>query len=206
LIYSQAGHAGHILDIGCGTGAFLYHVKKQGWKVKGIEPDHKARAIASKLLEQEIGNTSDLTAYKAGQFDMVTLWHVLEHIPDLSQMLKQIHFVLQEKGLVLIAVPNSLSYDAQHYKEYWAAYDVPRHLWHFTPDTMQALMTKESFDLVKILPMWFDSFYVSMLSEKFQHRSNGIVGGILNGFISNAKALFSNENKYSSQIYMFRKR
>ena len=141
----------------------------------------------------------------AESIDVITMWHVLEHVPELNQRLEEIRKILKQNAYLIIAVPNCNSFDASYYKEYWAGYDVPRHLWHFTPETITNLLSHYSFLHVETKPMYFDAYYVAMLSEKYKGNLAGLARGFVTGFISNAIAFFSKNNRYSSQIYIFRK-
>lgn len=191
--------SGNMLDIGCGTGAFLNKMKTGGWTVTGLEPDETARkncldnyGITALLPEQ-------LFHLPEKSFDAITMWHVLEHVHQLPEYMQQINRLLKPGGALIIAVPNYTSHDAAVYKAFWAAWDVPRHLYHFSPAAMTNLLERNQFTLAKIKPMWFDSFYVSMLSEKY--RKGNIVRAMFVGFISNLKAMF-NKRKCSSVIYI----
>jgi len=193
---------GTILDYGCGTGAFVSECWQNGWKAFGLEPDKGARKIAfesglnvsesKEILDQK---TSDL------KFNAITLWHVLEHVTDLDETLNYFKTKLSREGVLIIAVPNHKSYDAEHYKEHWAAYDVPRHLYHFEQSTIQTLMRGYGFSLVEMHPMKFDSFYVSMLSEKYKTGSIQYFSAFVNGLKSNLKS--KGPGDYSSVIYVF---
>jgi len=198
---------GKIIDFGCGTGAFLDICKKSNWKVYGIEPGANAREITKK----KIGNNlyPDIKSFNENypelKVDIITLWHVLEHIPDIEEFFSFVDTHLIANGTLIIAVPNCSSYDAKIFTEYWAAYDVPRHLWHFTPETITKLFGNRNFNRLNVLPMIFDSFYVSMLSNKNKHGRTRIVHSFLTGLISNLKA---NKDglKFSSQIYIFKRK
>lgn len=195
---------GTLLDYGCGTGHFLAYCKSQGWLTKGIEPDSDARKIANGLglnVYQNKENFSEVNA--KGEFDAITLWHVLEHVTDLQQTLVFLNQHLKEKGNIFVAVPNHQSYDANHYGKFWAAYDVPRHLYHFDKNSITSLLEKNGFKLAEIKPMYFDSFYVSMLSEKNRSGTVNYIRAFLIGLISNLKAARS--KNYSSLIYRFTK-
>ena len=193
---------GHILDVGCGTGAFLESCRVAGWQIMGMEPDPGARSIASKKLQTTI--QVNLTALvRAQPFNIITLWHVLEHIPDLNEIIPQLDALLTDKGTLLIAVPNSDSYDAHYFKEYWAAYDVPRHLHHFTPSTIESLFKKHGFVLVNRQPMLFDAFYIAMLSTRYQSGKTDYLKSIRIGLTSNAEA--NRTGNASSLVYFFRK-
>ena len=193
---------GRILDVGCGTGAFLETCRKGGWEVMGTEPDSDARAMATERLQIEI--KPDLSAlFRTNPFDIISLWHVLEHIPNLNQVIPQLHKLLAEQGTLLIAVPNSDSYDATYFGEYWAAYDVPRHLYHFTPSTIDPLFKKHGFHLIAQQPMSFDAFYIAMLSTRYKTGRTNYPKSIQVGLTSNSKAKQTGNS--SSLIYLFRK-
>ena len=188
-----------VLDIGAGTGDFLLACEKSGWNVIGIEPNKDARNIALKKeikLHQELKDVSNL------KFDVITLWHVLEHVPNLKEYLSQIKKLLKPNGVLVIAVPNYKSYDAIYYKEFWAAFDVPRHLWHFSQNSISKLFKKESLIVFKTLPMKFDSYYVSLLSEKYKNGKMNPFKALWIGFKSNRLAKRTKE--YSSLIYMLK--
>jgi len=199
LIYKlNNGATGSLLDIGAGTGDFLKTAQTKGWKTYGVEPNSKARErAATKGVVLKVS----LEEFEDKQYDVVTLWHVLEHLPDLENQIKKIQFLVKEGGVLLIAVPNYNSFDARYYKNFWAAYDVPRHLWHFSKESMRKLIPS-NFRLEKTLPMIFDSFYVSLVSEKYKNGNTFSFKAISIGLLSNLKAFFSKE--YSSLIYVFK--
>lgn len=203
LISKYISH-GRILDIGCATGEFLNEFRKNNWLAYGVEPNETARNYAINNYNLEVGDENDLRILEARSFDVITMWHVLEHIAPIEQRIEEIERVLKENGLLFVAVPNSNSFDAKFYKEYWAAYDVPRHLYHFTPESIKGLFEKYAFELVAIKAMKFDSFYVSMLSEKYKYGKPKYIKAIWNGFRSNFNAAISN-NQYSSLIYIFKR-
>lgn len=193
---------GNILDIGCGTGAFLETMQSAGWKTLGLEPDAAAR---EKAISRHIKVLSSAHLFELDQtFEAITMWHVLEHVHDLHAYLRQIHSLLSNEGSFIVAVPNHTAKDQLAYQQYWAAYDVPRHLYHFSPASLESIMKKHGFRLVKTLPMWFDSFYVSMLSEKYRSGRINYLFAFLNGLQSNASALFDSK-KCSSVIYVLQK-
>lgn len=202
LVNKNSSTKGTILDIGCGTGYFLQSCKEDGWKIQGMEPDNSARTLAEKNTGQKI-HTNLFELKEENQFDIITLWHVLEHVHKLNESIQHIHKLLKPNGTLIVAVPNLNSYDSIIYKEFWAAYDVPRHLYHFAPKNMDKLLTKHSFTKIGIKPMIFDSFYVSMLSDKYKFGKTNYIRAFLNGFISNIKA--SGKNNHSSLIYIFKK-
>lgn len=199
LIHQLNGNTGTLLDIGAGTGDFLKFAKKKGWDVYGMEPNEKAKKLGqTKGLSLE----SSLKEFEGKQFDVVTLWHVLEHIPNLEETINQLTNLIRANGTLIIAVPNYKSFDAKYYGEFWAAYDVPRHLWHFSKKSMEKLF-QLNFKLEKIKPMPFDSFYVSLLSEKYKSGKIFSIKAFWIGLISNLKGIRTKE--YSSHIYCFKK-
>ena len=205
LVKSETGLTrGNILDIGCGTGAFLNTMKTAGWGITGLEPDENARAKANATYQLNAMPAAELFNLPAGSFNAITMWHVLEHVHQLHEYVNQLRHLLSEKGKIFIAVPNYTSYDAAHYKEHWAAYDVPRHLYHFSPQSMKALMNAHGLQVIKMKPMWFDSFYVSMLSEQYKNGKGNMISACWNGLVSNSKTLFNTE-KCSSVIYIISK-
>ena len=191
---------GSILDIGAGTGDFLVVAKENGWQITGIEPSSKAKEIAINKGVFFVDNSSIL---ENNAFDVITMWHVLEHVPDIENQIKELKRLLKPNGTILIAVPNFNSFDAQHYGQYWAAYDVPRHLWHFSKTAIQKLFEKEDMKLVDILPMKFDAFYVSLLSEKYQTGKMNYIKAFFIGLQSNWKGRQTKE--FSSHIYVIKK-
>ena len=195
---------GNILDIGCGTGAFLNMMKTEGWKITGLEPDENARVKAKTLYSIDPQPSNNIFNLPNNSYDAITMWHVLEHVHQLHEYIEQLKNMLTDKGKIFIAVPNYTSYDAQHYGQFWAAYDVPRHLYHFSPASMKKLVEQHGLTIKKIKPMWFDSFYVSMLSEKYQNGKANLIKAFIIGLISNIKALF-NPDKCSSLIYIIEK-
>ena len=201
LITQYTGlNSGRLLDVGCGTGSFLSVMKTAGWQVNGLEPDEEARALA---LQKNItvDPVDHLFSFPPASFNAITLWHVLEHVHELHRYMDQLKKLLTTNGVIFIAVPNYTSADARHYKESWAAYDVPRHLYHFSPASMSTLLSLHGLKEVKTLPMWFDSFYVSMLSEKY--RGGNIVSAMVEGTKSNLKTA-SSHNECSSLIYVIK--
>ncbi|MDO6673988.1 class I SAM-dependent methyltransferase [Tenacibaculum sp. 1_MG-2023] len=188
-----------ILDIGAGTGDFLKVCEKGGWRINGVEPSEKARDFAK---NKNINLVEDISKIDNKQFDVITLWHVLEHIPNLTEYVQQLKSLLKPNGFLIIAVPNYKSFDSEHYKEFWAAYDVPRHLWHFSKTTISKIFSFVEIKVEKILPMKFDSYYVSLLSEKYKTKKSRPIHAFLTGLKSNMKAKRSGE--YSSLIYILK--
>ncbi|MCX6277371.1 MAG: class I SAM-dependent methyltransferase [Bacteroidetes bacterium] len=197
----QYCETGAILDFGCGTGEFLAYCKKMKHQVVGVELNNKARDFA--INQQKIEVFNDINTYELNlrTFDCITMWHVLEHVHDLSQTLKRINSLLSNSGILIIAVPNCNSPDARKYKTFWAAYDVPRHLYHFTTESFTRLAHRHHFIIENILPQKLDAYYVSMLSEKYQNGKNNYFRSFLNGLRSNFLAKRDNMG-YSSQIFV----
>lgn len=203
LINSLSPKKGKLLDVGCGTGMFLNIARQNGWNVNGIEPDAGARAMAEEINQIEI-KKEILNAFQSETFDIISLWHVLEHIHLLNETIEYLKVRLSQDGSLIIAVPNHESKDAEIYQEQWAAYDVPRHLYHFSQHSIKELFAKHGFELKKTLPMKFDSFYVSMLSTKYQTGKINYLKALVDGLKSNLNARKQNQN-YSSLIYVFKK-
>lgn len=205
LLKKETGiSAGKILDVGCGTGAFLNEMKNNGWQITGLEPDETARKNAIELFNIVPLPSPEIFNFPSESFDAITLWHVLEHVHQLQEYTAQLKKLLTKNGRLFIAVPNYTSWDAQHYKAYWAAYDVPRHLYHFSPAGINTLMRAHGMQVKKIKPMWFDSFYVSMLSEQYKNGRGNMVSAFFVGLVSNLKTIF-NPQKCSSVIYVISK-
>lgn len=202
LINSFGSTEKTLLDVGCGTGDFLQTAKNNGWEIFGIEPNQEARTIANIKVTNAVFNTEKLSEFKNESFDVITLWHVLEHLPNLEDQIAVFKKLLKPQGTLIIAVPNYKSYDATYYKAFWAAYDVPRHLWHFDKNAMSKLFSKISMQVTKIKPMYFDAFYVSMLSEKYKNCNMNFIKGFWIGLLSNLKAMQSKEA--SSLIYIIK--
>ncbi|MEI2737901.1 MAG: class I SAM-dependent methyltransferase [Chitinophagaceae bacterium] len=195
---------GSLLDVGSGTGAFVSEMKQAGWQVTGLEPDADARTVGKQSYNIELGDISQFYQLQESAYDAITMWHVLEHVHDLQGYVAKLKLLLKEGGKLFIAVPNYTSKDAAAYKEYWAAYDVPRHLYHFSPASMQALMEKHGLKILQHKPMWYDSFYVSMLSSQYKHGKTNLFGAFFNGLGSNLKAM-GNVRRCSSVIYIIGK-
>lgn len=191
-----------LLDFGCGTGDFLKIAQQNNWKVNGIEPNEKARQIANQKANNSVSGIEQLLKYKTNSFDVITLWHVLEHLSKPEEYISIFKKLLKTNGVLIIAVPNYKSYDAQYYKNFWAAYDAPRHLWHFSKLSISKLVAGYKMKVVKTLPMKFDAFYVSLLSEKYKSRIMNPFNAFWIGWRSNIKAKRNNE--YSSLIYIIK--
>lgn len=195
---------GSLLDIGSGVGTFVNEMKQHGWKTEGLEPESAARQAAKNLYGLDLKDIPVFEKLPANSFDVITLWHVLEHVHDLHGYLQRLTTLLNENGKLFIAVPNYTSKDAAIYKEYWAAYDVPRHLYHFSPQSIQVLLKKNGLRLLKYRPMWYDSFYISLLSSKYKKGRPNIIAAFWNGLRSNIESM-QDVKKCSSVIYIISK-
>ena len=206
-LIEELEETGKLLDYGCGTGEFLNEARINLWKVYGVEPNEKARAQANKKLGGKVSESIE-ELKKDTVFDVITLFHVLEHIHDLRKTVKKLVNHLKPKGYLIIAVPNHESWDAKTYSNYWAGWDVPRHLYHFNSKSMEQFKNEFDLELTDIKPMIFDSFYVSLLSEKYKNPNSGLLStyfqALKNGFQSNQEA--EAPGNYSSNIFIFQKK
>ena len=203
LINSFQPGKSDLLDVGCGTGDFLKIAQQNNWSVKGIEPNEKARKLANIKTDHSVFGNEQLLKFEPNSFDIITLWHVLEHLPRPEEHISIFKKLLRPDGVLIIAVPNFKSYDAQYYKNYWAAYDAPRHLWHFSKKAISKLAGFNKMKVVKTIPMKFDSFYVCLLSEKFRSGNMNPLKAFWVACCSNFKAIKSGD--YSSLIYIIKK-
>lgn len=191
-----------LLDYGCGSGAFIKYLKSKNVKPEGFEPHPATNQQAADFTQIPIYD--DLKQIKkADKYDVITAWHVLEHVHDLRSTVKTLRKRLTDEGVMFIALPNHYSHDAAHYGPKWAAYDVPRHLYHFDPDSFQVLAKKTKLTIIDTLPMKFDAHYVSLLSEKYQSGKSNIIKALKQGYISNSHA--KTTGNYSSLIYILKK-
>lgn len=212
LILKKTGLVkGKILDMGSGTGAFVNEMFSRGWDVTGLEPDEQARRTGSEQYKIEMADTSAFNSLPPDSFDAITMWHVLEHVHELHTYIDQLKSLLKKNGRLFIAVPNYTSGDGEKYKQFWAAYDVPRHLYHFSPASMNYLMDLHEMKIKEYIPMWYDSFYISLLSSKYKnstdHGTKGrakLIPSFFNGVSSNISALLNNK-RCSSVIYIISK-
>lgn len=204
LINRIHSDAKELLDIGCGTGDFLEAALEHNWNVTGIEPNEKARTIAGRKTNNRVFNADHLEALNDNSFDIITLWHVLEHLPNLDEHIQILKRLLKPNGHIIVAVPNYKSFDANYYKSFWAAYDVPRHLWHFSKQSIRLLFSEVNMQIEKTLPLKFDAYYVSLLSEKYKNGWMNFFSAFFVASRSNLKG--SRTGEYSSLIYVIRNR
>ncbi len=191
------------LDIGCATGQFLHEFKDRGWNCTGIEPDENSRKFAQDNYELKVYDPQKIVELKDHSFDVISMWHVLEHVSDLKNRMEELKRLLKENGYLFVALPNIESWDAQHYKKYWAGLDVPRHLYHFNKKDVALLFGKYGFHIVDIKPMKFDSYYVSLLSEKYKKNPLYLFHAFFKGWYSNFKAC-KNPPNHSSLLYILK--
>ena len=201
---TQGLNVGKMLDIGCGVGDFLHTAEEHGWTCTGVEPSEDAKAIAKTKTKANIINSEDMEKIPDATFDLITMWHVLEHVDDLKWQIEQLHRLTKTKGRIVIAVPNYKSYDAQYYKELWAAYDVPRHLSHFNKNVLTKIFKSKNQELVRTDKLIWDAYYISYMSEQYKQHKFPLLKGAFRGCISNCKARHTNE--WSSMVYIFEKK
>lgn len=194
---------GSLLDIGCGTGYYAATMQQRGWKTVGIEKNESAAKFANEQHGVDVLAPDELVRFEDGRFDAITLWHVLEHLQDLQLTVDTLKRILKPDGTLIVALPNQQSYDARHYMSHWAAWDVPRHLWHFSPETFGLLMRKNGFKVIRKKKMPFDGFYISMLSEKYKKSTLPLISGFYHGFVGWAGSWFDYK-KSSSVIYILK--
>lgn len=195
---------GKILDIGSGTGYFAGTMKREGWQASGIEINEKARNFSITNFGIQADPPDKISDYGSNSFDCITMWHVLEHFHDPNKYISEINRLLKPGGVCVVALPNSSSYDAKYYMQFWAAWDVPRHLWHFEPSTFRIFSEKSRFTLenLKILPL--DVFYISLLSERYKGSGMAFFKAMAKALIFSLRSVFYKERS-SSVIYILRK-
>lgn len=198
----SSGFDKKVLDYGCGAGEFVKYIEND-YITFGFEPNDDARNAARQKTSKTT-LVSNLDEIEDHSLDAITLWHVFEHVENQEEMLSIFYKKLKVDGKLIIAVPNPTSYDAIYYKEFWAAFDVPRHVYHFSRNGMLKLMNNNYWKVEKVKPLLLDSFYISMLSEKYKNSSLSWLKASLRGAISNIKASFSGE--FSSLIYIIGKK
>ncbi len=201
LIYQYAKTSNKILDVGSGTGDFVHYLQKQSREAIGVEPNSKARKLSHDKGVDCVESIEDINV--ESKFDVITLWHVLEHFPDYEASLTDLKSRLNKGGILVIAVPNYKSYDAKYYKEFWAAWDVPRHLWHFSSESIAKISASLGLTIVASKPMWFDAYYVSLLSEEYKTGKKKLLNALRIGSLSNTKAVINGQ--FSSKIYILKK-
>ena len=193
---------GQLLDYGCGAGSFMQFMKQNSWEVEGVELSEQAAAIASKRVGAKVLSPLNYEK-KEASFDLITLWHVLEHLPEIEDRLVDFYRWLKPGGYLFLALPNHRSLDARHFGSHWAAWDVPIHLWHFNQESMKQLAKRMEMEWVDTFPMPFDAYYVSMISAKNKGQTFWPLSGLWRGWRSNVQAQRTGEA--SSLIYVLKK-
>lgn len=196
---------GRVLDIGCGTGYFAFAMKEAGWIAEGIEPNLKARDHCKTNFGINVIDPSAINSLPSEQYDCITFWHVLEHLHDPSGYASEVQRLLKPGGVCITALPNSSSYDSDFYGKNWAGFDVPRHLWHFTPETIDLFASKTGFVINGKKRLPFDVFYISVLSEKHKGVVFPLLKGMARGSWFALKACIR-PDKNSSLIYIMKRR
>ncbi len=202
-IVSEHIGAGKILDIGCGTGELLSYFQKQNWECVGVEPNALARKFAQTHYRLKVEAEPGLQFMPTDSFDIISMWHVLEHVSDINERMERVKQLLKKEGFLIVALPNLSSWDAGFYEAYWAGLDVPRHLSHFSPVAFTNLAKKHDLQIVRTLPLKFDAFYVSLLSERYKKARLPILRAFINGTKSNRIA--AKTGNYSSLIFVLKK-
>lgn len=191
---------GVIMDIGAGTGDFVKYAQDRGWEAYGVEPNETARERAH---AKGVAVYSNISVQQEAVYDAVTMWHVLEHLPDLEDQIRAISQTLKPGGTLILAVPNYKSLDAKYYKSNWAAYDVPRHVWHFSRGSIESIFKRHGYELQAMKPLWLDAFYISWLSETYKRNRLAPISGAFMGMASNLYGLFRRE--FSSHVYILKR-
>lgn len=197
--------SGALLNYGAKTGYFSHKMERRGWKVTSVERYHEERLFSLEMFHHRMIDVPEMKTLQAGTFDVITLWHVFEHTHNPNELLDRFYELLRPGGILVMACPNIRSTDAMHYGPYWAAYDVPRHLWHFNPSSISALAHRHGFTLMHHEKLPFDSFYISILSERHMRHRMAFIRGMLVGFHSWLVSL-TKRGRSSSLVYVFRKR
>ena len=200
-IATEGKEKGKALDIGCGVGDFLHTMEQHGWDCTGVEPSEDAKVIAKKRIKGQLLSSEEQENLPDSSFDIITMWHVLEHVDDIRWQIQQLHRLCKPGGRIIIALPNYKSYDGQYYKAEWAAYDVPRHLNHFNKETLIKILEESGLRHVKTEKLVWDAYYISYMSEKYRKHSIPLLRGAFRGLVSNCKARKTGE--WSSLVYVF---
>lgn len=164
MISSFFQRKGSLLDIGCGVGDFAALIQKQGWNVLCIEPDESTRQKAQKQYKLDVRDVSALAHLPEATFDVITLWHVLEHMYDPLQTGATVKRLLNSEGVCIVAVPNAEAYSAEHYGCNWVAYDVPRHVSHFRSRDIHTWAERSGLEVIRQSSVPLDEFFCCLKS------------------------------------------
>ena len=206
IVESQAYRtSGSLLNYGAKTGFFSHKMERRGWKVTSVEKYHEERLFSLEMFHHRMIDVPDMALLQAGTFDVITMWHVFEHSHHPNELLDRFYELLRPGGILVMACPNIRSTDAMHYGPYWAAYDVPRHLWHFNPNSITGLAYRHGFTLMHHEKMPYDRFYISILSERHLRHRMAFLRGMLQGLRS-WRISITKRGRSSSLVYVFRKR
>lgn len=187
----------NIIDFGCGSGSFLKYMQNNNYDIQGYEPNKIARQQTENKIKKQLSTSID----KLNKTNIITLWHVLEHLKNPLKILNKLKKKLYKNGIILIAIPNYKSFDSIYYKKFWAGYDVPRHIYHYSKQGFINYFSKY-FKIIAVIPLFFDSYYISLLSENYKNNSFSFLNAIKIGFQSNWKA--KKTGNYSSLIYVLK--
>jgi len=207
-IIKKLGPKGKILDIGAGSGYYLNFMSKKGYEVQGIEMSERARNHAKSehglhIHPDEMFHNRDFKQ----KFDMISLWHVMEHLYDLNKVMKRFDELLNPNGSLVIALPNYNALEVQTYKKYWNGWDVPRHLWHFSPQSIRKLVGNHGFEITSMHTMPLDPLFNTLLTNKYR-KGNPLVNVLRMGTVGVASLIqgFFNVEKASSIIYIIKRK
>lgn len=195
IINKHTESKGKLLDFGAGTGSFVEYANKHNWQAEGYEPNSKAHGPKIKYRSKWSNSKP---------YDVITAWHVVEHLPDPRAFFEKSLKSLNDNGKFFVALPNYKSWDAKKYGAMWAGYDVPRHLWHFSPKGFISMVRDCGLEIENTYPLRLDAYYVSLLSERNRQSKFPWLKALWSGWRSNYAAKQS--KNYSSLIYVLKKR
>jgi 2-polyprenyl-3-methyl-5-hydroxy-6-metoxy-1,4-benzoquinol methylase len=194
-----------LLDIGSGSGYFINYMKQNGYNVSGVEISDKAVALCKDKFDISVNSPTEFLAEKLPKdFDIITMWHVFEHVYSFNEYFDILHKSLKENGHVFVALPNPNCFEAKHYKNYWNGFDTPRHLWHFTPKTFKQFAEGHGFEMISMKRLPLDPFFNAMVSSSYKSGLKFLPYTFTIGLISFINGLI-NRDKASSLIYILKK-
>ena len=186
------------LDYGCGIGKLISSMNKKGVASYGYDTSSLAISVCNNKSLNASSNLDDLP----NKYDLISFWHSLEHVSDYTKVLKKTKKMLSKNGTMVVALPNYDSFDAKFYSKFWAAYDTPRHRVHFTKKGFIKAASQLGFEVVKTKPLFLDSFYISMMSEKYKQSLFYFLKGLFIGALSNLFFFFTKQA--SSHTYVLK--